>query len=157
MDHEVELPGGSKRIMDEKSLPKGWKRVHDGSGRYYYLTRQPQVKITKKFQLESYHKAGRYKEMRLDRLDFGIKQRRKNFSVARVEAEEYGTEMVEEPIVCMETVAEEVFANVALRVCVVGDGHKFCTIEMLTLVRVHRFCSNMAHFKDMDTHISDPF
>ena len=88
MDHEVELPGGSKRIMDEKSLPKGWKRVHDGSGRYYYLTRQPQVKITKKFQLESYHKAGRYKEMRLDRLDFGIKQRRKNFSVARVEAEE---------------------------------------------------------------------
>ena len=36
-------------------------------------------------------------------------------------------------------------------------GHKNCTIEMLTLVRVHRFCSNMAHFKDMDTHISDPF
>ena len=110
MDHEVELPGGSKRIMDEKSLPKGWKRVHDGSGRYYYLTRQPQVKITKKFQLESYHKAGRYKEMRLDRLDFGIKQRRKNFSVARVET----VEVVEEPIVCMETVAEEVFANVVM-------------------------------------------
>ena len=49
------------------------------------------------------------------------------------------------------------FYGSALRVCVVGDGHKFCTIEMLTLVRVHRFCSNMAHFKDMDTHISDPF
>ena len=48
-------------------------------------------------------------------------------------------------------------ADRALRVCVVGDGHKFCTIEMLTLVRVHRFCSNMAHFNGIDALTSDQF
>ena len=65
--------------MDQK-LPAGWKRVEDEAGLVYYLTRAPEVKITKRCQLETYHRKGRYLEMELSDLDFGKKRRMKKFS-----------------------------------------------------------------------------
>ena len=64
----------------EDRLPDGWKRIEDPSGPVYYLTRHPQVKITKRCQLEKYHGRGRYQEMNLVNLDFGTKRRAKKFS-----------------------------------------------------------------------------
>ena len=64
-------------------LPTGWRRVREDSGRYHYLTRQPQVKIVKKSQLESFHLYGRYLEMSTASLDFGTKTRGKKFSVVK--------------------------------------------------------------------------
>ena len=69
----------------EKQLPTGWERVEDDSGKVIYLSRHPQVKITKKYQLEDYHRKGRYKEMSLSDLDFGTKKRKKKFSFVQVE------------------------------------------------------------------------
>ena len=69
----------------EKKLPTGWQRVEDDSGKVTYLSRYPQVKISKKYQLEEYHKKGRYKEMSLSDLDFGTKKRKKKFSFVKVE------------------------------------------------------------------------
>ena len=65
--------------MDSK-LPDGWKRCEDDSGQVYFLTRHPQVKITKRCTLEEYHRKGRYWEMKLDDLDFGRKKRTKKFA-----------------------------------------------------------------------------
>ena len=65
--------------MDSK-LPDGWKRCEDESGQVYYLTRHPQVKITKRCTLEEYHRKGRYWEMKLEDLDFGRKKRTKKFA-----------------------------------------------------------------------------
>ena len=65
--------------MDQK-LPAGWKRVEDEAGLVYYVTRAPEVKITKRCQLETYHRKGRYLEMELSDLDFGKKRRMKKFS-----------------------------------------------------------------------------
>ena len=54
----------------------------DGSGKFYYLTRPPQVKIVLKSQLEDYHKRGRrYHEMLVSNLDFGRKTRVKKYEV----------------------------------------------------------------------------
>ena len=61
-------------------LPEGWKKIEDNSGQIYYLTRHPQVKISKRCQLENYHRRGRYLEMRLSDLDFGTKRRSKKYS-----------------------------------------------------------------------------
>jgi hypothetical protein len=63
-------------------LPEGWKRIEDESGQVYYLTRQPQVKITKRSQLDAYHRKGRYLEMSLMNLNFGKKRRLKKYSCA---------------------------------------------------------------------------
>ena len=64
--------------MDSK-LPDGWKRCEDDSGQVYFLTRHPQVKITKRCTLEEFHRKGRYWEMKLEDLDFGKKKRMKKF------------------------------------------------------------------------------
>ena len=64
------------------ALPEGWKRIPDGSGKFFYLTRLPQVKIVLKSQLENYHQRGRYLEMRVADLDFGTKTRMKKYAVA---------------------------------------------------------------------------
>ena len=53
----------------------------DGSGKFYYLTRPPHVKIVLKSQLEDYHKRGRYHEMLVSNLDFGRKTRVKKYEV----------------------------------------------------------------------------
>ena len=63
-------------------LPDGWERIPDGSGKFYYLTRRPQVKIVLKSQLQSYHDKGRYLEMLVSDLDFGTKTRTKRYAVA---------------------------------------------------------------------------
>ena len=65
--------------MEEKQLPEGWRRIVDDSGQVSYMTRAPMVKITKKYQLDSYHKKGRYKEMRSEDLDFGKRRREKKY------------------------------------------------------------------------------
>ena len=48
-----------------------------------------------------------------------------------------------------------------LRVCVVGLVPNLTPLKMLTKMltffHMHRFCSNMAHFKGMEALISDPF
>ena len=63
-------------------LPEGWKRIEDEAGQVHYLTRQPQVKISKRSQLEAYHRKGRYQEMSLMNLNFGKKRRLKKYSCA---------------------------------------------------------------------------
>ena len=64
----------------ENKIPEGWKRVEDEAGHAHYLTRHPQVKISKRSQLENYHRKRRYLEMSLDDLDFGSKRRSKKYS-----------------------------------------------------------------------------
>ena len=66
----------------DPTLPDGWKRIPEGSGKFHYLTRRPQVKIVVKSQLESYHNKGRYLEMLVSDLDFGTKTRSKKYAVA---------------------------------------------------------------------------
>ena len=44
-----------------------------------------------------------------------------------------------------------------LRVCVVGLVPKPTPLKMLTFSPMHRFCSNMAHFKGIEALISDQF
>ena len=66
--------------MMDSQLPEGWQRIEEESGEVYFLTRQPQVKISKKCQLDAYHKKGRYLEMRLCDLNFGKKRRIKKYS-----------------------------------------------------------------------------
>ena len=79
------------RIMDPE-LPEGWRRVEEESGQVYYLSRQPQVKISKRSQLEGYHKKGRYTEMSLEKLNFGKKRRVKKYSYSKSEGPgEYGS------------------------------------------------------------------
>ena len=68
-------------MMEDESLPCGWRR--EESGKYHYLSRNPQVKIVKKCQLESFHRAGRYLEMSVSSLDFGTKTRTRKFSVVK--------------------------------------------------------------------------
>ena len=58
------------------------------NGLFYYLTRHPEVKITKRNQLEQYHRKGRYKEMEVAALDFGSKQRSKNYSAVQQNEED---------------------------------------------------------------------
>ena len=65
--------------MDHE-LPEGWRRIQEESGQVHYLTRNPQVRITKSCQLKDYHKKGRYLEMSVSDLDFGRKRRSKKFS-----------------------------------------------------------------------------
>ena len=72
--------------MEHNSLPIGWKRLEDDTGQVHYLTRHPVVKISKRYQLEDYHRKGRYKEMNVDDLDFGIKKRCKKFSYTNEKA-----------------------------------------------------------------------
>ena len=72
--------------MEHNSLPSGWKRLEDDAGQVHYLTRHPVVKISKRYQLEDYHRKGRYKEMNVDDLDFGIKKRCKKFSFTNEKA-----------------------------------------------------------------------
>ena len=62
-------------------LPEGWKRVPTGSGKFFYLTRRPEVKIVTKSQLESYHLKRRYLEMEVADLDFGTKARTKSMQL----------------------------------------------------------------------------
>ena len=52
----------------------------DESGLAYYLTRHPEVKISRRSQLENFHKKVRYMEMNLEDLDFGTKRRLKKYS-----------------------------------------------------------------------------
>ena len=66
-------------------LPEGWQRREDEAGLVFYLTRHPQVKISKRCHLESYHRKGRYKEMKLSDLDFGVKKRAKKYSLVQPE------------------------------------------------------------------------
>ena len=66
-------------------LPEGWQRMEDEAGLVFYLTRHPQVKISKRCHLESYHRKGRYKEMKLSDLDFGVKKRAKKYSLVQPE------------------------------------------------------------------------
>ena len=66
-------------------LSEGWRRVPAGSGKFFYLTRHPQVKIVLRSQLVDYQKKGRYLEMNVDELDFGTKTRAKRYAVAEGE------------------------------------------------------------------------
>ena len=68
----------------QHQLPDGWKRLEDDTGSTFYLTRHPEVKISKRCQLESYQKKGRYLEMNLADLDFGTKRRSRKYSAVQV-------------------------------------------------------------------------
>ena len=68
----------------QHQLPDGWKRLEDDTGSTFYLTRHPEVKISKRCQLESYQKKGRYLEMNLGDLDFGTKRRSRKYSAVQV-------------------------------------------------------------------------
>ena len=63
-------------------LPEGWRRIPDGTGKFYYLSRHPQVKIVLKSQLQNYHQNGRYLEMDVSDLDFGTRARIKKYKVS---------------------------------------------------------------------------
>ena len=64
----------------DPELPEGWKRMEDESGQVFYLSRQPQVMITKRSQLVGYHSKGRYTEMSLETLHFGKRRRLNKYS-----------------------------------------------------------------------------
>ena len=69
---------------NQHQLPDGWKRLEDDSGSTFYLTRHPEVKISKRCQLESYQERGRYLEMNVEDLDFGTKRRSRKYSAVQV-------------------------------------------------------------------------
>ena len=51
---------------------------------------------------------------------------------------------------------QQLCLNAALCVCVMNLVFKIYTIEMLTFLPMHRFCSNIAHFNGMEALTSDP-
>ena len=69
-------------MEDQFTLPVGWKRVKGESGKVFYLTRHPQVKIVSKTQLEGLHQGGRFLEMKSEDLNFGTKKRAKKYAAA---------------------------------------------------------------------------
>ena len=71
---------------DRPPLPEGWHRTSEDNGRFYYLTRHPQVKIARRSQLESYHLRGKYLEMRLADLNFGTVTRAKKYSKENIKS-----------------------------------------------------------------------
>ena len=70
----------------DHTLPPGWRRLEDEAGLVYYITRKPEVKISRRSHLESYHRKQRYLEMALDDLDFGTKKRSKKYSMMEVDS-----------------------------------------------------------------------
>ena len=70
--------------------------MEEESGQVYYLSRQPQVKITKRSQLVGYHSKGRYTEMSLETLNFGKKRRLNKYSLE-------SKDLFENPDSCLES------------------------------------------------------
>ena len=88
-------------------LPEGWSRIQDGSGKFFYLTRHPQVKIVLKSQLEDYHKRGRYREMSVTNLDFGRKSRAKKYEVVGAAKRRKSCEQYDQGEQCMKESEDE--------------------------------------------------
>ena len=81
----------------EQQLPTGWRRLEDDAGLIYYLTRHPEVKISRRSHLENYHRKGRYREMSLSDLDFGKKRRANKYSFTETNVADEGEENVKKP------------------------------------------------------------